>query len=393
MKKYFQLIIGFILLLFLGVAYAWSLFMVPLEKEFGWSRDETSLVFTISMICFCIGGIAGGRFNHIFGHRRVLVLASVIITIGFAGCANVHELWQIYCFYGVLVGFSIGALYNVIISTVNTWFQDRIGFSSGIMTMGYGAGSFALGSLISYTNNLAGWRSTFYMLAIIFFLLIFISSFIIRKFDHELEESVTDRPVCGQLEPMKMLRTRPFYYYYFWCALISAIGLSVIGHASPMSIYLGASADLVIIATGTFSIANGVGRVIFGILYDTYGRRLTMMIVSIFMMLGVVFINAALKDHSLYALFLANGLIGISYGGTPPCNSSVAKELYGSINYGENFSILTSGGIVASLIGPYFLGVIMTIEDSYGAACKLFIPFIIIALILQHILTRSLRRY
>ncbi len=66
MKNKFRLgygITGFILLIFLGMIYAWSIFIRPLEAEFGWLRSQTSLIFTISMIGFCVGNLAAGQIT------------------------------------------------------------------------------------------------------------------------------------------------------------------------------------------------------------------------------------------------------------------------------------------------------------------------------------------
>ena len=51
------------IMLFLGLIYAWSIFVAPLENEFGWTRDETSLTFTICMSLFCIGGLSASQFR------------------------------------------------------------------------------------------------------------------------------------------------------------------------------------------------------------------------------------------------------------------------------------------------------------------------------------------
>jgi OFA family oxalate/formate antiporter-like MFS transporter len=76
MKELFKgrnklLITGFVVTLFLGLLYAWSLFIAPLEKEFGWLRSETSGIFAASMFCFQIGGFVGGRLSSRFPAKRL----------------------------------------------------------------------------------------------------------------------------------------------------------------------------------------------------------------------------------------------------------------------------------------------------------------------------------
>ncbi|HIY82768.1 MAG TPA: MFS transporter, partial [Candidatus Rubneribacter avistercoris] len=62
-KTYHRLpygVVAFVLQLFLGLIYGWSLFIAPLEADFGWARSDTSLIFTISMVFFCVGNLAAG---------------------------------------------------------------------------------------------------------------------------------------------------------------------------------------------------------------------------------------------------------------------------------------------------------------------------------------------
>ena len=66
------LLLGVVLLLFLGLIYAWSVFRAPLEKEFGWSKAQTSVTFSVSMMMFCLGGLAGGILNGKKGYRFTL---------------------------------------------------------------------------------------------------------------------------------------------------------------------------------------------------------------------------------------------------------------------------------------------------------------------------------
>ena len=61
--KVFTIIISLCTLIFLGLIYGWSIFVVPLENEFGWSRSETSLTFTISIMAMCLSMLTGGMFN------------------------------------------------------------------------------------------------------------------------------------------------------------------------------------------------------------------------------------------------------------------------------------------------------------------------------------------
>ena len=58
--RWLYLFIGILAMLFAGVIYAWSILKAPLTEHFGWNASQLSLNFTITMICFCLGGVLGG---------------------------------------------------------------------------------------------------------------------------------------------------------------------------------------------------------------------------------------------------------------------------------------------------------------------------------------------
>ena len=68
--------VAFVLLMFFGLIYAWSLFVDPLEAEFGWDRSATSVVFTLSIITFCAGMLVAGALEERTSPRTVMLITA-----------------------------------------------------------------------------------------------------------------------------------------------------------------------------------------------------------------------------------------------------------------------------------------------------------------------------
>lgn len=66
----------------LGTLYAWSIFVAPLEKEFGWKRIQTSNVFTIAVVVFALSFILAGRLQDKFGPFWVSLTGGVLVSVG-----------------------------------------------------------------------------------------------------------------------------------------------------------------------------------------------------------------------------------------------------------------------------------------------------------------------
>ena len=408
MYRYYQLIIGFFGLLLVGVAYAWSLFVAPLESEFGWTRDETSLVFTIEITCFCLGGIVGSIVNRRIGHRKTFILAAILITAGFFGGSITTSLMQMYACYGVLCGTAIGIVYNVIISTVNSWFMGKVGFSSGVMLMGYGLGSFVLGVFISRSNELFGWRITFVILAIITGVTALAMALLLKvnntntltdsandKSEHISKNEVSNDTPCDKyadnssVSTSQMLRRGDFYAFYIWSLVITAIGLGVIGHASMMAADLGAAGTMLAVATGTITVTNGISRMIVGFMFDKLGRKLTMLIDSTVDLAAIIMLCIAFQIGSFQLLMVAFVLFGFGYGGLAPCNSAFARTQYGDKYYGSNFGVITSSGMPASIVGPYIIGIVIAANGNYKFAAPMLLIFYVAAFICERFLSHK----
>src|SRR5262245_62304379 len=104
MNRWRVVVGGVLMNLALGSLYAWSVFVSPLEKEFGWKRAETSLVFTIAVVTFAITFILGGRLNDRKGPKPGALIGAVLVSLGFFLTSMTTSLTYLYVVFGVIVG-------------------------------------------------------------------------------------------------------------------------------------------------------------------------------------------------------------------------------------------------------------------------------------------------
>ena len=85
-----ELSAGIVVLTFVGLLYAWSIFKDPLMKMFEtWSLSQISLTFTISMISFCLGGFVSGKKLPKWGYRKTCIVATSLLFAGFMGASMI----------------------------------------------------------------------------------------------------------------------------------------------------------------------------------------------------------------------------------------------------------------------------------------------------------------
>ncbi len=345
------LIVGTILMLFLGLIYAWSLFAAPLEEAFNWSRSQTSTTFSISMITFCLGSIASGILLRKRSPGNILLISAILFLGGFYWASRITSIWELYISYGVFCGFGVGLSYNAILSTVPKWYPSRGGFATGTLLMGMGLGSLILGIAVKRIMDALVWVRTFKLLAITFFVIFAIGSFMLM--DPEIEGGSTSRGTNQRnYKLLQMLKTVDFWMLFGWATIVSSIGLALVSNASYMAAEVGVSEFALPLIVGMVSIGNGLGRLIFGAITDKFGGKKAMFTGNLVFIVCLLLIMMANKFA--FILYIGMGFIlgGIGYGASPTLSAALTKHKFGEKYFPQNLSAIVLALIPASLIGP-----------------------------------------
>jgi MFS transporter, OFA family, oxalate/formate antiporter len=370
-NRWFYVVIGIILFLFLGLLYAWSLFIAPLEKDFGWTRTQTSLIFTISIIFFCLGGIAGGFITGRKSPGFTILVSAVLLLCGFAASSQINSLPAIFITYGVISGFGIGLSYNAVISAVTRWFPEKPGVISGLLLMGFGLGGMLLGSTANELIKVMGWRETFLLLGIAFGIVVFIGSrlLVYPPSDYVFPKAAVKSKNASieglEINSSLMLKRPTFWMYLTWSILSTAMGLAMIGHAAPFAKDLNATAELAAFGVGLISICNGLGRVTLGAICDRIGLKKTMTIVNTTYIIAFALLVASLMYQSTTILLGGFAFIGFSYGGVPTMNTVFVNSFYGKKYFPQNLGLVNTSLIGAAILGPFVAGTLHTTSGSY----------------------------
>src|ERR1700747_1754498 len=160
-------IAGVFLQIALGAVYAWSVFRVPLSRQFGWSISEVTLTFTISIFVLGFAAFFGGLWMNRKGTRIVALTGGVLYGLGvFLASFSAHKLWWLYLSYGFIGGLGLGLGYIVPVAVLVKWFPDKRGFITGIAVGGFGAGALITAPVASRLIQLVGVLATFAYLGI-----------------------------------------------------------------------------------------------------------------------------------------------------------------------------------------------------------------------------------
>jgi sugar phosphate permease len=142
-----------------GAIGAPGVFIVPLEKEFGWNTSEISSALAIRFILFGLMGPFAAAFMNRFGVRRMVLTALVIVAAVLATSIAMTSLWQLVLLWGIGVGFGTGLTAMVLGATIATrWFSERRGLVMGMLSASTATGQLIFLPLLAKMTALYGWR-------------------------------------------------------------------------------------------------------------------------------------------------------------------------------------------------------------------------------------------
>ena len=169
-----------------------------------------------------------------------------------------------------------------------------------------------------------------------------------------------------------MLRTKRFWLLFGSAVIGTGFGSGLIAHASYIFVEGGASESVAALAVGLVSVMNGLGRIVFGMLNDRCGFRISLLADA------VLYIAAGL----IAALVLGSSAV------VPTLPASLAEEFFGPAHYGRNLGIVNLSILVGSFASTA-AGAIQTSTGSYAQAFYLFVGLEAVALVLILLLGRT----
>lgn len=351
-KRWIYIIAGFIIFLFMSCSLAWSVFVVPLETLFNWTRDQTSLAFTINILMFAVGSVLTGILSKKIPFSMLLKLSAILMCVGFLLSSLVDSIFQLYLTYGVLVGVGIGLGYNCVLSACPLWLPEKTGTATGILLMGYALSTAIFGPVLNTLISSVGIVNRFRTLAIVCGAGIFVGSFFVRvpKLE-ELEQlpqvSRNANKKTYNVITSEMVKKPIFWVYFTIVVLFGGMGLIVINHCSPMLTEgLAVSATLAALVVSVTSICNGVSRFVWGIVFDKIGVKRCLLLVSICFIVASVGLFISFTGNISFLFIISACVMYVSYGGNAITCASVIRELFGHRTFSLNYSVLSLNTVI-----------------------------------------------
>ena len=373
-NRWLPLMGGTMLNLVLGTFYSWSVFVLPLEEEFGWARQQTSWTFSIGIFTMAVTFVVAGRLHATIGFRPLAAIGGLLFSLGFFLTSFTTSLTMLYVAYGVIAGAGNGIGYSIGIPVVSKWFPDRRGLALGIVVGGYGAGSGIFGPLADeLLIPSMGWQATFRVCGVLFLVISLAGAWLLKPprdgytpegWDpSQLRAAVTR--VTRDVRPGEMLRGSSFYFLFAAYFFGSMAGLGLISQLVPFGTQAGiASVALIGLIVG--AIGNTSGRILSGLMSDSLGRLnvLRLMVVVSAVAMPLLY----LLGSNLLAFVLGVFVVYYCYGTLLAVFAATAADFYGTKHLGVNYGLLFLAWGISALVSAPLAGLVFDTFGNYRGA-------------------------
>jgi len=390
-------IAGVFLQIALGAVYAWSVFRVPLSKEFGWSISQVTLTFTISIFVLGFAAFFGGLWMNRRGPRTVAITGAVLYGLGvFLASFSANKLWWLYLSYGFIGGLGLGLGYIVPVAVLVKWFPDRRGLITGIAVGGFGAGALITAPVATQLIKSVGVLPTFAYLGVAYFVVALIAAMFMRNPPEGWQPpgwtpSAKETSQRATQDYLLQDALKTWQWWVLWAILFlnTCAGISVISQEAPIFEELtGVTAIVAGGMVGIASLGNAVGRVFWAWTSDIMTRRVTFMIMFVLQVLLFWFLP---KIAVPTLMTIITFVVLMCYGGGFGTMPAFTADYFGSKNVGSIYGLMLTAWSFASVVGPLYIARMRETTGHYAGALHVIAGAMAVSILLP-IIVRPPRR-
>ena len=376
-----------------GAVGAPGVFIVPLEREFGWRTADISSALAIRFALFGLVAPFAAAFLNRFGLRPMMLAAMSVVVSGLLLSLGMSQVWHLVLLWGVVVGLGTGLTAMVLGATVATrWFAARRGLVLGLLTASSATGQLVFLPLLAHMTERFGWRASLGFVCAMLALAVLVVLALVRERPSDLnlpaygEAAVAPPPPPAHgglgelmLSPLLVLRdvsASPTFWVLF--ATFFICGASTNGLIQTHFIALCGDYGMAAVAAAGVLAMMGIfdffGTVGSGWLSDRYDNR--WLLFWYYGLRGLSLLALPFTDFSFYGLSLFAMFYGLDWIATVPPTVKLTAERFGRERANVVFGWIFAGHQIGAASAAFGGGFSRTAFETYlpaffvaGALC------------------------
>ncbi len=347
--------------------YVVSVVLPEVQKEFGISRADASLPYTLMMLGFGAGGLAMGKLADKWGVHVALWIGSVGVGTGFVLAGLSSNIWWFALAHGVLMGvFGSSSTFAPLLADTSLWWNKRRGIAVAVCASGnYVAGSI-WPALAQQGVEQLGWRETYVWIGVVCGFGMLTLSFLMRQRPPAMAVSVP-----GSVQ--QLASEKPFGLSINTAhALLCIAGVACCVAMAMPQVHIVAYCTVLGFGAARGSemlslmLACGiVSRLVSGAICDRIGGLRTLLLGSV---LQGVALLLFLPFDGMVSLYIISALFGLFQGGIVPSYAIIVREYFPAQKVGVLVGAVIMATMIGMALGGWMSGKVFDLTGSYHAA-------------------------
>ena len=378
-------VIALTLALAYGIWYSYSVILVALLNEFGWSRSVLAGAFSVfTLVHGAVNPVIGALCTR-FRPMRVTAAGGVAMGLALFADSFIATPVQLYLGFGVLTALAVAAAgWIPALVQVQREFQDRVGLAMGIASSGVGVGMLLVVPLCQLLIDAFGWRTAFQVLGLVSVAWIVPSSLWLMREPRGAKPgaaapsgaaSAAARPQLAShsMTLAEAMRSTPFWLMVaaFFFGNVCSQTLHV--HQVAFLVDQGLAAIVAASVVGVVGFSSIVGKTGGGWLSDRVEREL-IYVAGIAILVASAFALLALDGApTRWGAYGYAVMLGVGYSVTASLIPAMVSDRFSGPHFGSIVGVGLMGSAVGSALGPWLAGSLHDFTGSYA------VPFTIAA--------------
>jgi len=347
--------------------YVVAVVLPAVQLEFGVSRADASLPYTVMMLGLGIGGIYMGRWADRKGVHVPLLWGGLGVGSGFILAGLSSNIWLFALVHCVLLGMLGGSsTFAPLLADTSLWWQKRRGIAVAICASGNYVAGTVWPALAQHGVETVGWRQTYIALGLVCGLGMMALSFAMRQRPPLLaapvagsaSQWVSDRPFGLRLSQAQALLC---IAGVACCVAMSMPQVHIVAYCSDLGFGAARGAEML-----SLMLACGIAsRLISGLICDRIGGLRTLLLGSILQGLALFLF---LFFDGLVSLYVISALFGFFQGGIVPSYAIIVREYFPPKEAGARVGSVIFATMIGMALGGWMSGKVFDLTGSYHAA-------------------------
>jgi MFS family permease len=312
--------------------YAFAVFLLPMQRELGFSTPELTGAFSLALLISGVAGIAVGRYLDGRSPRALMTAGSIAGVLLVLAWSRVEGLVAFYALWAGIGLVMATLLYEPAFVVLAKWFpaagQRRQALTA--LTLVAALASFIFLPLSQALIDAHGWRDALVILALILAAVtVPLHGLVLRPAPEPPPQTSHEAPT---VTASAAFRSAPFWLLSAAFFLATFTGIAMTVHAVPYLVERGYGAAFAAFAVGLVGVSQIPGRVLFAALRGRLPAAWATAGVFALIAAGIALLVSV---HGTAAAIAALVLLGMGNGMSTLSRATLIADRYGAGAYGS----------------------------------------------------------